>query len=67
MSASSNCVTCGTVSHARWRLRAETRRSLLSGCTSTAPHFEKSISGIAGTAKPAGAAGWVPDSRARFT
>src|SRR5262245_8998295 len=57
MSASSNWVTCGTLSQERCRFRAATRRSFESGRTSTGPHFAKSTRGAGGRPKPAGSAG----------
>ncbi len=52
MSALSHCVTCGTVAHVCAMRSAVIRRIVLSGCTSTSPHCEKSGNGAAATRAP---------------
>ena len=68
MSASSQCVTCGTLTHDACRRGPEMRLMRDSGTVSTGPNLAKSTAGIAGqAAPPAGAAPAPPRDSAALT
>src|SRR3954469_3351454 len=60
MSASSPCVTCGTLSQERCRCGPDRRLMRGSGFVSTGPNFEKSTAGISGMPIPPATIGVVP-------